>query len=100
MQIASGFSNGEKVLINLCVHFRLFVQTTAILVSAMEPVILLLIMMIFKWNIYGTGTLATLLISFMPIVNPICTLLLVTRFRDRAVRLFCFWRLVEIQGDS
>ena len=79
--------------------FRLIAQTTAIWFSAMEPVAALLTMMIFKLNIYGMGTMANLLLCFMPSLNPLCTLLLVSRLRDRAFQLFCFWKCDKIQTD-
>lgn len=70
-------------------NLMLFAQTLAVFSSALIPLFILLVLMGFKLNVQGLGTLISLILSFIPALNPICTLSLVARFRKRAIMLLC-----------
>lgn len=74
-------------------------QISAVFFSIIMPTCLHLTMMVFDLKLHGLGTFTTLVISFTPTLNPICTLGLVSRLRDRALRLLCFGKRGQIQAD-
>lgn len=81
--------------------FRLLVQTAIYLLFALFPVnCLLVMMMVFNLNIPGIGSVMHLIISFIPTLNPICALTLISRLRKRMLLIFCFGGRAQIYSAN
>ncbi|KAI6196020.1 hypothetical protein M3Y94_01059200 [Aphelenchoides besseyi] len=68
----------------------LSVQTLGVFASALLPLFILITLMVCKFDVQGAGSTVSLILSFLPSLNPLSTLMFVTRFRRRAFTLlFC-----------
>ncbi|KAI6212517.1 hypothetical protein M3Y94_00035200 [Aphelenchoides besseyi] len=61
----------------------LFTQTVSVFATALIPLLIMLFMMLTSIEIHGMGTFINMILSWIPVLNPICTLIFVHRFRVR-----------------
>ncbi|KAI6196019.1 hypothetical protein M3Y94_01059000 [Aphelenchoides besseyi] len=71
----------------------LFMQTAAVFLCALLPLGSLVVVMFTAINVPGIGTFINMTLSYIPVINPISTLLCVKRFRTRFLHII--WPFVH-----
>ncbi|KAI6224165.1 hypothetical protein M3Y95_00854200 [Aphelenchoides besseyi] len=69
----------------------LFAQTASVFATALIPLLVLVFMMLSAIEIHGMGTCVNMILSWIPVLNPLCTIVLVHRFRSRFLSGFLPW---------